>query len=262
VNPWQVAQQLKHLLATVQWADGSQSLVFGPQSVFVTAGVPTDKDMPAGFPFAQVTLEQAVPDPDHPDLMQQTFAIVIAAECAGDPLGEFTMIGGPRPDLGSSAGAGLGEVSERVRAAIQALSGMDGLTVIASSSGTGAPQLLGEGMQVAFEELKVTVLCTSQPFYAPPQQLQMQGATATWRGDHCESRFDFFQYRLGHKAGTVAPVAPADCDAFDYTGPHHATTVSTVFGRTYAIFADYDPRGLGSVSASSRGDEVGAFITP
>lgn len=262
MNPWQLAQQLKATLAAVRWPDASAAVVFGPRSVLVFAGAPSDEEAPPGFPFALVTIDAGTPDADDPDLILQQFTIVTAVEVAGDALGEFAVIGSATADLGKSAGRGVAEVSERVRAAVQDLTGIDGAAMVVSGTGVTAPASLGRGKHLAFDETTVTALCTSQPFYAPPQQVKVNGSVVSWRGVHCEARFDFLRYRIGYVVGSTPAETPAECAGFIYTGTHREAAVSIVPGRAYSVFADYDARGTGTPSGSSSGRAVGAFLVP
>jgi hypothetical protein len=256
-----MAQQIKAELQAVAWLDGSAEVVFGARSVFVFAGAPPNEDaIPPGFPFALVTIDSGAMDEDAPELIDQSFSIITAAEVAGDPLGEFAVIGSSRADLGKSAGAGVAEVAERVRAAVQDLTGADGAKVLLSASATGAPVSLGRGKHLAFDELTLTAVCTSQPHYAAPQQLAKASDVWTWVGPHCSDRFDFLQYRLGYVAGST-PASDPGSATIVYTGSAATTTHTPVAGRAYSIWADYDPRGTGSVAHSSDGSLVGAYLT-
>ncbi len=262
MNPWQMAQQLKAALAAVAWPDASANVVFGPRSVFVFAGAPSDDEAPPGFPFALVTIDAGTPDADDPDLILQQFTIITAVEVAGDALGEFAVIGSAAADLGKSQGRGIAEVAERVRSAVQDLTGADGAAMVVSSTGITAPASLGRGKQLAFDEVTVTAMCTSQPHYAAPQQTKLVGSVLSWVGAHCEARFDFLRYRVGYVVSNTPAETPADCAGFAYTGTHREAAISVVAGRTYSVFADYDPRETGTPAGSSSGRAVGAFVTP
>ena len=262
MNPHQFAQQIKHRLEQLAWVDGSADPVFGTRgSVLVYAGSLAEDQTPPGFPFALVTIDAGEADQDAPGLIEQRFSVITAVEVAGDAMGEFAIIGGARPDLGSSAGAGVAEVAERVRSALQELTGVDGAHVQLSAASTAAPRTLGRGRHLAYDEFALVALCTSQPYYAAPVQLRRTGAAWSWVGAHCSSRFDWKQYRLAYKAGATPPATPADADGVVYTGSNTNATHTGLNGRAYSVFAHYDPRATGAAVFSSDGGAKGAFIT-
>lgn len=260
MNPSQMAQQLRKVLRAATWPSGGD-VVFGDQVFVVSEDLPSEENLPRGFPFALVVVGDGEPDEDHSDLIEQTFTVLVAVNVAGDDVGEHAIIGGARPDLAESAGAGSEEVAERARDAVFDLTGADGARVRATGTGIGGTSPLGGGKHLAVSSLTVTALCASALTYAAPQQLAESSDVWTWTGPHCSDRFDFFRYRLGRKAGSTPPETPADADAIVYTGTAATTTHTPVAGQAYAIFADYDGRGQGAVEGSSSGSEVGAFLT-
>lgn len=260
MNPWQLAQQLKHELGQVAWTTGARDVVFGPRSVFVYAGAtPTDEQHPPGFPFALVTIGAGTPDADDPDLIEQTFSIVSAVEVAGDPLGEHAVIGGSRSSYGKSAGAGIAEVAERVRFAVQKLTAYDGAAVVVSGAGTGAPSVLGRGRQLALDEFTVTALCTSAPRYTAPQELTLTGETWSWSGAWTSPRFDFVDYVLGYTTATEPVSDPSQLQAVIYTGTNLETPGGAAAGRIYQVFARYNGHG-GPVAVEFSPPELGSYV--
>lgn len=257
MNPNQMAQQLKHALATVEWPGGD--VVFGASSVLVYAGTITADQHPPAFPFALVTIGAGTPDRDDPELLEQSFSILTAVEAAGDPMGEHAIIGSARAAAGSSRGAGLAEVAERVRSAVQKLTTYTGGALIVSGSGAGAPSALGNGRHVAFDEFRVQALCTSQPFFTAPQRLRLVGDTWSWRGSPCSDRFDFVQFRLGYVSGDTPAASIDDMEGFVYTGTATEHSAAPVPGRVYHLFADYRSRGAGTFDASSA-PELGSYL--
>lgn len=241
MNPWQMAQQLRHELATVTWPD-STDVVFGEHSVLVYAGALAEDQHPPAFPFALITIGAGTADPDDPDLIEQTFGVLIATEVAGDPMGEHAIIGGARA-TGSRANAGIAEIAERVRYAIERLTFFSGGSVVVSGQGTGSPATLGKSRHVVFDEYRVAAWCTSRPVYTAPQQLRLVGDTWSWRGDQCSARYDFIDFALGFAAGTDAPGAADDFDGYAFTGTADETSAVPVPGRVYGIVARYGSRG-------------------
>lgn len=250
MNPYQMAQQLRYLLQTVAWPGGAAEVVFGDRGVSIFAGRPTLEQIPPGFPFAMVSIGSGSADPDHPDLLTQTFDILYAVNVGGDPLGEFAMIGSSTANLGHSAGRGLLEVQERGRSAIEDLVGVDGAKIIVSATSIEPPAAMAPGQHIVIGSDTVTAVCTRAAHYAAPQELAVSSDTWTWEGTHCEARFDFLQYRLAYAAGTTPPATPS-AGTIAYTGTDTSTTQTAGTGRAWAIFADYDSRGTGSVEGTS-----------
>lgn len=263
MNPWQMAQQLKSKLQTVAWEDGSAEVVFGTRSVFVYAGTPPDPAaIGAGFPMALVVIGSGTADEFHPELLNQGFTIITMAEVAGDPLGEFSVIGSSISDAGKSAGRGVAEVAERTREAVQVLTGYDGAKILVSTTTTAQPLPFRDNLRhISYDELGLTCICTSQPQYAEPQEFARVDTTWTWDGAHCSNRFDFLQYRMGYVSGSTPAEDPGDLDTVVYTGTTASTTHTAVASSAYSVFADYDPRGTGSVANSSKGNLIGTYLT-
>lgn len=261
MNDWQLAQQIKYELQRATWPSGTREVVFGDRSVYCFAGGPATEDVhPPGFPFALVTVAGGTPDPDDPDLIEQQFTVAVAAEVAGDPLGEHAVIGGSRADYGSSQGAGILEIGERVRSVVQKLTAYDGAAVVVSGSGTGALANLGQqGKQIALSEFTVTAMCTSQPRYTAPQELRVSGGTWSWEGAWTSSRFDFLEYHLGYVSGSDPVTRYADLDATVYQGTDLSVYEPPIAGRTYHLFAVYN--GHGATTAAAYSDpELGSFL--
>lgn len=260
MNPLQMAGQIKRELELVTWGDGS-TVVFGDRLVHVFAGLPSEEQLPGAAPFALVLLDTGVADPDDPNLIDQSFTIIAAADVAGDPMGESALTGGAVSSLNRSANRGALELSERVRAAVGELTGIDGAKVLLQSVATGTPQLYGRGRHLVFDETTVSALCTARAHYSQPQQLTSNGSVFTWTGAHCSSRFDFVQYRLGYVGGPDPVESPDDCDVIVYTGTDLLANHAAGAGRAYSIFADYNARQSGQIEGSSDGRMVGAFVT-
>ena len=262
MNPNQFAQQIKHELQQVRWPAGSQDLVFGAHgSVLVFAGQLTEDEMPAGLPLAVVRVDAGKFDEDDPGLLTQAFAVLIAAEVAGDKMGEHALIGGAAADVGRSAGHGVLEVAARARAAVQSLTGVDGAAILLSSDGTASPSLIGRGRHLAMHEFELSAVCTSAPHYAAPQGLRYEPVnTAKWKwdGSHCENRFDFLRYRLVKKFGEDYSRTPSDGTVI-YTGTAAQFVGTQADGYTYTVFADYNSRGTAGVVEGSSEPEVGAY---
>lgn len=252
MNPNQLAQQLKHEILRLTWP--SSEHVFGPATVAVVADAPpTEEQYPPAFPFAFIRIDSGIPDADHPDLITQDFSIMVAAEVAGDPLGEFAVVGGPILPGAPHANRGVAEVEERVRFAVEDLNTTLGVAIQVSATATGGTGLGGRARHVARSEFTVSAVCTSAPFYVPPQRFRLVGSVWSWSGEHCQRRFDFVNFRLVYKLGSL-PQDPFDGTTV-YEGIEASATHNRVDGAHYVVFAQYDSRG-GNVM------EDGAYSLP
>lgn len=266
MNPYQFALQIRHKLRAVVWPTGATDVVFGSQkasSVHVFAGRPTEEQVPAGYPWCLVGIDAGTPDEDHPEFIEQGFTILSAVEVAGDPLGEFALIGGSVANLGKSVGRGILEVATLVRQAVENLTGIDGAKIMLSSTSTGAPATLGNNLHLALDELGLIALCTSALHYAEPQVLARSGTSWTWEGSHISDRFDFRRYTLGYKSGTTPAATISALDTTVYQDTTASTTHTVVTGQVYSVFAEYNSRaGTAGTSTDgeSAGDYVGAFL--
>lgn len=266
MNSWQMAQQLRKELQVATWPTGSAELVFGIDRVFVLVDEPTDEQIPPTFPWCMIVFGTGIPDDDDPALLTQTYSLLAAANVTGDPMGEHAITGGPVSDLGESGSRGVAEISERVRVAVQSLTGADGAPIIVSLSGAGGMTPLGQGLHLVYDEHSVSALCTSALHYSAPQIIAHDGSDWTWEGAHASDRFDFVQYRLFSKVGTSPSTSPSDAgNTLIYTGVAAATTAVATSGLTYTVFADYSARDPDqSIPASSidgsSDPEVGSFL--
>ena len=83
MNPWQMAQQIKHKLTTVAWTVGATDVVFGTRGVHVFAGRPTEEQIPAGFPWALVGIDGGNADPDHPEFINPDLQHIVGGRRCG-----------------------------------------------------------------------------------------------------------------------------------------------------------------------------------
>lgn len=244
MNAYQMAQQLKHVLSTVTWPGGSA--VFGTRGVTVLAGTPTEDQIPPGFPWAMVMVGQGTADEEHPTIVDQPFTVITATEVAGDPMGEFAVIGGPTPDLGKSANRGSLEVAERVHYAIGSLTGADGAPIIVSLTSPGSPQPLGRGRHMVLTQHDVRAYVTTDRFYAPPAYARAGGLGVQWDASHCRARFDYLHTKVVVKVGSY-PTSVTD-GTLVYTGDADTCAVPAGY---VAIFVGYSSRKTATAEAYS-----------
>jgi len=263
MNPAQMALQIREELQTVAWPTGSAEVVFGTHKgvVEVFADAPTEDQFPPRFPACLVIMGDGTPDDDAPQLVEYTFRLVAAASVTGSPMGSHAIVGGPSRDLGKSPNRGVAEIITRVRAAVQDLTGADGAPLQVLGESLSAPFTVGNLRHVAFAELAVSALCTSDLFYSAPQELAHDGTDWTWNGTHCSNRFDFHPtagFILRRKTGS-APTGPTDGTSV-YSGQDSTITAAAVSGDTYGIFAQYDARGDGTADGNSDASLVGTTV--
>jgi len=265
MNPEQAAREIKARMEAITWPAGTQSLVFGSNGrVKIYAGSPTEDQIPNAFPFCLVGINSGTPDPEQHGFLSQQFTVTAAALVAGDPMGEFAVSGGGTADVGSSAGKGVMELAERIRNSLKDVIGVDGVKIRMNLSSTETPVNLS-GRHLVTNDTIVTMRCTSDLYYAPPQQLKLTGSTWTWQGaDHCRGRHDFVSYALAYVTSGTDPAA----DWADHTQVETSVATETINhtavpGRRYAIFAEYNRHGKSGETAivgRSRGDRVGAMV--
>lgn len=261
MNPVQLALQLRHLLRAVRWTGGAQDLVFGAfgDAVTVSQGPINETQIPPRVPFAVVHIDSGEHDPDDPGLLRQNFVVAVAAGSAGDPMGQFAIIGGPTDNLGKSANRGVGEVAERARAAVQALSGHDGVRVqLSAESIAPVQQVLPDGRHIVFSAFECSAQCTSAPHYQAPQLLAASGGTWSWNGTGCSTRFDFITYHLVRKAGTSPSTSPAD-GTIVYSGTTPSFVGAATAGNTYTVFAEYNARRSTGIVEGYSSPVVGSY---
>lgn len=231
--------------------------VFGDRSVVVFSGSPTDEQMPAGFPWALVGIDSSTSDAQTPDIVTQSFVVVVAAEVAGDPMGEFAVIGGSSSP-GTRRNRGIGEVVSVVRSELIAMSNQEGilLNITASSAGPSTP--LGRLSHVAMEELTVETICTASPSYAAPQRANFNEdkTELSWSGLHCSSRYDFLDFRVLKKLGSQPSQNVGDGTVI-YTGGSTSTVITAPTGNTFTVFARYKDRSTETFATSS--PEIGSW---
>ena len=259
MNPWQMAQQIRSELTTVAWPGGAADVVFGARGVKVFAGTPTEEQIPPGFPWALVGVGTATADEDHPELVTQQFDVLVGVEVAGDPMGEFALIGSSIGNVGKSVGRGWLEVVERAQSAVQKLTGADGAKILVSQTDVATPEVLGNGRHLVVGGMTLSCLCTTELHYAAPQEAAETGGTLTWEGAHCSDRFDFKQYRVFEESGTTPSADPVSNGSLHYTGTA-ATTTGATSGNVYSVFADYNPRDTSGSVIGTSSVEVGCWV--
>jgi hypothetical protein len=263
MNPEQMARQIRHELEQATWPAGSQSLVFGVNGrVKIYADTPTEDQIPPMFPACMVGINGGVPDRDQPAYIKQNFTVTALSMIAGDPMGENAVVGGGTADVGTSAGKGVMELAERVRFVLQNVMGATGTKVHMHVSSTETPVSIG-GRHLVANDTGIEAMCTSDLYYAPPQQVAYSGSSWTWVGEnHCRGRHDFVSYALAYIVGSTPSSLFSDYTQVGASVGTEAITHTPVSGRTYCVFAEYNRHGKSgetTIVGRSRGDRVGAY---
>jgi hypothetical protein len=249
-----MAKQVREVLRTAVWSDSPGALVLG-DSVYITAGVREDDDLPVRMPFALVNLGPTTADPDDPNLLSQEIVVVLAVQVLGDPLGECSLVGGPGADsnrFGYSDGRGLLEMEAVLLASVGRLTGADGATIEVSLGSAPAPERLGDDTHLVHRQYVLRATCTRAEEWPAPSELVVGVGTAgqmdiTWAlaPDRYGRRKTVVRY-----AASSTPPASASAGT-PVTVATETTTSATVSGLapgTYsvAIFTPYTETGSDS----------------
>lgn len=211
MNAWQVAKQLRYLLRLATWPDSPNDKVFG--QVIIGEGVSEKAVSQIRFPFALIVPMDATADEEEPRLERQNYEVQLVARVANDPLGESTLIGGPRASAGSSGGRGVMELEEVLLDTIVTLDRSSGVR-IRSDYKTAAESRFVEGMgYVGTRGYMFSALVTSARSYGAPSELT---AASLGSGDVALSwilppaRYDEVGLVLRRAAGSTSPAEPTD----------------------------------------------------
>lgn len=262
MNVQQLVGQIRHRLQTLRWPTGGQGLVFGADNVRAYTGVVSQKAIPSAMPIALVVPGSDTSDDEEPALVTQQIDVALGADVTGDRLGEFAVLGGPRPDIGESDGASILELRGAVADLLRSMTGADGAPIVVSQSSGAAPFLQDDRRQQVFCTVSVSAVCTTFPTYAAPRNATLEGGILRWDPSLCAGRYDFWRFVAGYVAGS-SPVASADdLDVVDYSGPNRECAVSFAPGRTFQVFAQYDGRATGTRREGESDALPGTYVTP
>ena len=241
MNAWQVAKQLRYLLRAATWPDSPNDTVFG--QVIIGEGVGEKAVSQIRFPFALIVPLDATADDEEPTLERQRYEIQLVSRVANDPLGESTLIGGPRSSIGGSGGKGIMELEEILLDVIATLDRTNGVR-IRSEYKTAAESRYVEDMgYVGTRGYRFEALLTSARSYESPTALTAAdlgsgNVALTWVLP--PTTYDTLGLVLRRAAGTTAPATPTDgtgvtvgASATSLTDTGAPGTVSYSLWRTY-----------------------------
>lgn len=265
MSPAQVLKQLRWILRNVAYADSPTEVIFG-SSVYITAAVDPDR-VAQRAPFALLNLGGAMVDEHDPGLFRQEITLVICAEVRGDDIGEQVFVGGPRASYGgSSKGRGLLEIEPEALAAVENLTGADGIPILVSdrSASDGGGGILSEDAQVVFRSYTLEVWCTRETEYLPPVDLKatnLGGGSVRLAWRNPPSTYGLRRVILRRAAGATPPASPTD-GTLVYNGGLAVTYDDNPGAgqHSYALFAAYTETGE-SADQEWSSQEKGSYRT-
>lgn len=259
MNGWQVAKQLKHILAAATWPDSPGNPVFG--KVLVSVAPNKDSIGQLRFPFALVVPTSSTADEEEPSLEVQSFSVRIIQRVASDPWGEAALIGGPRGGgQGASGGRGIMELEEELLKAIKNLDRTNGVRLRVQWRGAVGAAQDEEVGYVAIREYQLEAWVTTDRHYPAPTRLSGTtpgGGTTVLSWTLPASRYDRKELVLRRAAGATPPATVTS--GTGVTVGALATTVSDTPGAaqfSYSLFMGYDELGSGSVDRYSEAETL------
>lgn len=249
MNTWQLIQQVRYVLDTLTWGEGTDANVFG--AVLATAQPTAEALARWTFPVALVRPGGSTHDAQEPRLVEQDVDVAILTSTPGDAAGERALVGGPRAaGVGSSDGRGLLEVEAAALAALRQLAGANGVRLQLVSTSAAEAQPEPDAAYVVARAYRLRGWVQLARHYPAPTQIAATGGSGqvalTW--SNAPDRFDRYGTSLTRTvvrraSGTTPPASPTagtgvalaayDDEAVTDTGLAAGTY-------SYAIFATYD----------------------
>jgi len=255
VNTWQILQQIRFKLLSRRWeGDPIGSLVFQQSSVIVSVGGEEAAMATLITPTCVIQPLGASSDPAHdeePDLIMQNINVRLTVTVPGDPIGEYSLIGGGRQGQSDSRGRGLLEVEEEILAAIAELNTIDGIVIYNRAKSEAQAELDDNDRYTALRAYSFEALTTASRFYHPVITFVAADAAAAGDADltwiPSPARFDSRGVRILRVAGAVPTLDPADggavvvLDGSAFPAPAGAVTNSPGAGQfSYTAWVTYD----------------------
>lgn len=271
MNIYQITQQLKYLIQQRTWDDGTatgSNSVFNDNSIVVTVG-PSETAFASMIPpICLIRPGIATSDPvadEEPDLLMQSFNILLGVVVPGDAVGESALIGANRQANDSSKGRGLLEVEEQLLQSVSLLNSVNGIEMYNRTKSEASATLDDSNRYTVFREYGFEALCAVSRYYPPCTRVtSADGASAN------EAEISYFipperfdgtgKPRILRVSGATPTTDPADGAATVVqagTGSQSLSPMPFVVTDTpgagqfsYSVWAIYDDTGNeGSVSA-------------
>ena len=173
MNIYQITQQLKYLIQKRTWDDAAgtgTNKVFNDNSVVVTVG-PSETSFASMIPpICLIRPGSATSDPvadEDPNLLMQSFQILLGVVVPGDAVGQNALIGGNRQANDSSKGRGLLEVEEQLLQSVGLLNSVNGVEMYNRTKSEATATLDDSNRYVAYREYGFEALCAVARYYPP-----------------------------------------------------------------------------------------------
>jgi len=266
VNTWQILQQLRFKLLARRWEDAvANQNVFQESSVIISVGGDEAAMATLITPTCVIQPLGASSDPSHdeePDLIMQSINVRVTVTVPGDPLGEYSLIGGGRQDQGDSRGRGLLEVEEEILGAIGELNTIDGVVIYNRAKSEAQAELDDNDRYTAMRAYSFEALTSASRFYPPAEKFAAVDAGAAGDADltwiPAPIRFDSRGVRILRVAGAVPTLDPADggavvvLDGSAFPAPAGAITDSPGAGQwSWTIWITFDEWNSGTTERFS-----------
>jgi hypothetical protein len=173
MNIYQITQQLKYLISKRTWDDQAgtgTNIVFNENSIVVTVGPSNAAFATMIPPICLIRPGSANSDPvadEEPELLMQSFEILLGVVVPGDAVGENALLGANRQANDSSKGRGLLEVEEQLLQSISLLNAVNGIEMYNRTKSEATANLDDSNRYTVFREYGFEALCAVSRYYAP-----------------------------------------------------------------------------------------------
>lgn len=261
MNTWQILQQIQFKLLARRWEGAPLGgLVFQQSSVIVSVGGEEAAMATLITPTCVIQPLGASSDPAHdeePDLIMQNINVRLTVTVPGDPLGEYSLIGGGRQGQTDSRGRGLLEVEEEVLGAVAELNTIDGIVIYNRAKSEAQAELDDNDRYTALRAYSFEALTTASRFYHPVINfIATDAAVASFADinwDLPPARFDTRGVRILRVAGATPttnpnnPLATVVLDGSTNPDPGFDSDRPFPAGQySYTAWATYDEWGSGT----------------
>lgn len=257
---------LVYLLGQDTWEDAPQERVWPTGSVLVTAAVPTELLDKVRLPLVFLRPGNGSNDNQEPGLLDVDVDVGIVVGVPQGSTGQPGIMGSNR-QAGSSKGAGIFQLQERLFATVGLLSRKDGIAVqhvgrgVTQAEQVGAKYLVKRGYRFKF--LGVIGQGTTYPRPAWVLATDATGGNANVSWALPPSRVDLLGVEVWRTAGSTPSTGPGDGTQVTLGTPLDTSVVDNPGAGTftYTVFGAYDPDGDLSADFYSAGVASTVVVT-